>query len=82
MSHSLALIAVALMANWLERSRVLTAAGIAFVMGILLFSGSLYLLVLLDKSALGIITPLGGLFFLLGWLCFVIAVGRGTFSER
>ena len=41
----------------------------SFVMGIALFSGSLYALVLLDIPALGAVTPFGGLCFLLGWLC-------------
>jgi uncharacterized membrane protein YgdD (TMEM256/DUF423 family) len=42
-------------------------AGIAFVTGIILFSGSLYLLALSGVRALGAITPLGGVAFLLGW---------------
>ena len=40
----------------------------SFVMGIALFSGSLYALVLLDFPALGAVTPFGGLCFMLGWL--------------
>lgn len=82
MSHSLALIAVALIAIWAEKDRVLKLSGIAFSMGILLFSGSLYLLVLMDNSALGIITPFGGLFFLVGWVLFVIAAAQGNLSKR
>lgn len=39
-----------------------------FVAGIVLFSGSLYLLVLLDLPALGAVTPFGGLAFISGWL--------------
>jgi uncharacterized membrane protein YgdD (TMEM256/DUF423 family) len=42
-------------------------AGWAFLIGILLFSGSLYLLVLTGKTWLGAITPLGGTAFLAGW---------------
>lgn len=45
-----------------------------FVAGILLFSGSLYLLVLLDLPWLGAVTPLGGVSFILGWL----SLARGT----
>ena len=41
----------------------------SFVIGIALFSGSLYALVLLDIPAFGAVTPFGGLCFLLGWLC-------------
>ena len=44
-------------------------AQISFVIGIGLFSGSLYALVLLDVPALGAVTPFGGLCFMLGWLC-------------
>jgi uncharacterized membrane protein YgdD (TMEM256/DUF423 family) len=39
-----------------------------FTAGILLFSGSLYALVLLDMAALGAVTPVGGVAFILGWL--------------
>ncbi|MNN94587.1 hypothetical protein D3C81_2132390 [compost metagenome] len=44
-------------------------AGGCFALGILLFSGSLYLLTLSGIGKLGIITPFGGLAFLAGWLC-------------
>jgi uncharacterized membrane protein YgdD (TMEM256/DUF423 family) len=43
-------------------------SGYCFVVGILIFSGSLYLLVLTDTSWLGAITPLGGVAFIAGWL--------------
>ena len=43
-----------------------------FVAGIVLFSGSLYLLALTNVKWLGAITPLGGLCFLAGWFCLVI----------
>ncbi len=43
-------------------------AGILFILGIILFSGSLFLLVLTRISIFGAITPLGGVAFLLGWL--------------
>ncbi|KTC64405.1 hypothetical protein AO262_27215 [Pseudomonas fluorescens ABAC62] len=64
--HTLALFGVALLAAHLP-GRLVTWAGIAFVVGILLFSGSLYALTLTGISKLGIITPFGGLAFLLGW---------------
>ena len=64
--HALALLVLA----------VLPAAGRAslalFVAGILLFSGSLYLLALTNIKWLGAITPLGGLCFLAGWLCLAV----------
>lgn len=48
-------------------------SGYLFLMGIILFSGSLYLLVLTNMKFFGIITPIGGLFFILGWinLCYI-----------
>ena len=54
-------------ANW---------AGYLFVAGIILFSGSLYLLVFTHARWLGAVTPLGGVAFLAGWVCMLIAVWR------
>lgn len=73
--HTLALLAVALLAVQIP-GRLLTWAGISFVVGILLFSGSLYLLTLTGVTALGIITPFGGLAFLIGWLILGLAAWR------
>ncbi|SCY87364.1 MULTISPECIES: DUF423 domain-containing protein [unclassified Pseudomonas] len=73
--HTLALLGVALLATHIP-GRVVTWAGISFVVGILLFSGSLYLLTLTGISKLGIITPLGGVAFLIGWLCLGLAAWR------
>ena len=75
MLHALALLALA--ALWQRLGgRLLTAAGVCFCVGILLFSGSLYALTLSGISALGMITPLGGLMFLAGWLCLGLAAWR------
>lgn len=66
--HALALFGVALLA--MQRpTRLVNAAGGLFALGIALFSGSLYLLTLTGISKLGMITPLGGVAFLAGWLC-------------
>jgi uncharacterized membrane protein YgdD (TMEM256/DUF423 family) len=70
--HALALFGVALLAERLP-GRLLTAAGSLFGVGILLFSGSLYALTLSGLGKLGMITPLGGLCFLAGWLCLGLA---------
>jgi len=64
--HALALLAVGLLGRD-GRSRALKLAGWAFATGILLFSGSLYILALTDIRWLGAITPFGGTAFLLGW---------------
>jgi len=63
-------------------SGALRWAGICFGLGILLFSGSLYVLTLVKAtdtvglSKLGIITPFGGSFFIAGWLLLAVAVSR------
>lgn len=68
MYHAFALIAVAwAQAQW--PSRVMVTAGILFVLGTVIFSGSLYLLSLTGQRWMGAITPLGGLAFLAGWGC-------------
>lgn len=64
--HALALLAVGILGRSSDR-RGLRLAGWAFATGILLFSGSLYLLALTDARLLGIVTPFGGSAFLLGW---------------
>ncbi|MFC3942015.1 DUF423 domain-containing protein [Pseudomonas gingeri NCPPB 3146 = LMG 5327] len=73
--HALALFGVALLATHIP-GRLVTWAGVSFTVGILLFSGSLYLLTLTGASKLGIITPFGGLAFLLGWFCLGLAAWR------
>ena len=64
--HALAIFGVALLAMQIQ-GRLVTYAGISFTLGIILFSGSLYLMTLTGATKLGIITPFGGLFFLVGW---------------
>lgn len=53
-----------------------TASGYLFVVGIVFFSGSLYLLSLTGVRWLGAITPIGGLAFIAGWLCLVVAAWK------
>lgn len=74
MLHAVALLVLAVAASQLS-ARVVHRAAVLFEVGILLFSGSLYLLVLLDVSALGAVTPLGGLAMIAGWV--VLAMGAG-----
>ncbi len=75
--HALALFAAAW--TW-ERfpGRAAATAGPAFLAGIVLFSGSLYVLALTGIRVLGAITPLGGVAFLLGWGCLVGAALGGS----
>lgn len=65
--HALALLAVGLLAEHAPDLRLLRWAGWAFATGILLFSGSLYILAMTDIRWLGAVTPLGGTAFLIGW---------------
>ena len=76
MYHGLGLILVALLAGSGLPRKLLTAAALFMVAGVVLFSGSLYMLVLLQTKGLGLITPLGGVCFMLGWLLLVVAALR------
>jgi uncharacterized membrane protein YgdD (TMEM256/DUF423 family) len=72
MYHSIALLAVVLFADKLS-TKLIYKAAYCFMIGIVLFSGSLYLLSTasllgLNFEWLGPITPVGGLFFIIGWL--------------
>jgi len=68
MYHALGLIGVALIHRQAPDSKLLHWAGWLMFAGILLFSGSLYALALLNHTWLGIITPFGGVCFLAAWL--------------
>jgi len=67
MYHALGLIGIGLVATRIEATGI-KVAGSAFLIGILLFSGSLYALALTGQRSLGMITPLGGVAFITGWL--------------
>ncbi|ASA20107.1 DUF423 domain-containing protein [Paenibacillus donghaensis] len=72
MMHALGLILIALVAGqWGERPR-LRWAGRLLTAGILLFSGSLYVLSISGIKVLGAITPLGGICFIAGWICLAL----------
>ncbi len=72
--HSLALLAVGVIALSQPQAALLKTSGWLFILGILVFSGSLYLLSLTGVRWLGAVTPLGGLAFIGGWAC-LAAVG-------
>ncbi|MGI8551301.1 MAG: DUF423 domain-containing protein [Dehalococcoidia bacterium] len=76
MYHALALLGVSYAAyRW--GGGLTTAAGWLFVGGVVLFSGSLYVLAISGIKVLGAITPLGGLCFLAGWACLGLAAWKG-----
>ena len=74
MIHSLALILLGLFE--FQKKQIVKAARWGFAFGILFFSGSLYALALSGNKALGAITPLGGLAFMVGWLAFGYAAAK------
>lgn len=79
MYHALGLLAIAILAEKFKNNWI-NWAGSSFIIGIILFSGSLYLLTFLkieDSSAVklvGPVTPIGGLFFIAGWIFLLLAV--------
>jgi uncharacterized membrane protein YgdD (TMEM256/DUF423 family) len=79
MYHALALLAVAVLAGRSATTGHRVAAA-AFILGIVLFSGSLYAMTIADDSwrKLGAVTPLGGLAFLIGWASLALAAWRAT----
>lgn len=75
MYHGIGLIVVAwALSQW--QNSLTTAAGWCFIAGILIFSGSLYTLSLTGIGWLGMVTPIGGLAFIAGWGCLIIAAFR------
>lgn len=74
MFHSVGLLLVGIVAQWMTNSSLLNWAGWSMAVGILLFSGSLYLMSVTGIRWLGAVTPFGGVAFLAGWLLLVLAV--------
>ncbi|MBL1141182.1 MAG: DUF423 domain-containing protein [Proteobacteria bacterium] len=72
--HALGLILIGIIAINIPINLWIKNAGWMMFSGIILFSGSLYLLSILNIRWLGMITPLGGLLFILSWLCLCIAI--------
>jgi uncharacterized membrane protein YgdD (TMEM256/DUF423 family) len=72
MYHAFAILITALALVRLD-GPLIRAAGWCFAAGIVLFSGSLYTLALTGITVLGAITPIGGLAFLAGWACLIVA---------
>ncbi|MEZ5016010.1 MAG: DUF423 domain-containing protein [Flavipsychrobacter sp.] len=81
--HSFALLVVGITYQYLP-FRLVKLAGLLFTIGILLFSGSLYIITALKMNgsvglkSFGIITPIGGLFFIAGWVTLII----GFFKKK
>jgi uncharacterized membrane protein YgdD (TMEM256/DUF423 family) len=74
MYHALALLLVALLLSRAQESPTFfTLAGWAFIVGTIIFSGSLYALSLTNIKWLGAITPVGGVAYIFGWGCLAVA---------
>jgi uncharacterized membrane protein YgdD (TMEM256/DUF423 family) len=73
---------IAFMRLQVSESKLLSCAGWLMFIGILLFSGSLYLLVLLNLKWLGMITPVGGVCFIIAWLLIAIFAAKKTHHSR
>ena len=74
--HTLALFGIVVLFLTAGQNRWLSIAATCFVLGIVIFSGSLYTLALTQINWLGAITPIGGLFFLAGWSCLGISASK------
>jgi uncharacterized membrane protein YgdD (TMEM256/DUF423 family) len=78
MLHSIVLIVVGLAIEHWGRHWALVYASWAFALGIVLFSGSLYVLALTSMKWLGPITPVGGLAFMAGWALLALGIWQNT----
>lgn len=78
MSHSIVLLVVlVLIEQWGKHWALVYASGF-YVAGILLFSGSLYLLALTGMKWLGPVTPIGGLALIVGWALLLVGIWQNT----
>jgi len=81
MFHALALVLVGLLAARID-SRCLTAAGVAFLLGIVLFSGGLYAWLFTGIKPFVHVVPFGGFSWIVGWLLLACAACRGASQSR
>ncbi len=74
--HSFALIVAGIFAHFWPETKHFKTAGISFLIGIVIFSGSLYLYTLTGNKTFGMITPVGGLSFIIGWGLLIMALWK------
>jgi len=74
--HAVAMLVIAALCALAPHNRLVRVAGWCMCLGIVVFSGSLYALALTGWTRLGMITPFGGLSFMLAWLLLAIAAAR------
>jgi uncharacterized membrane protein YgdD (TMEM256/DUF423 family) len=75
---ALAIVAVGLLATLGRGGAALEFAGWSFLVGSIVFSGSLYVLAATGMKSLGMITPIGGLIMLAGWIALAVAASKST----
>ena len=71
--HALAMLGVGVLMNQMP-SKMIRYSSLFFFLGILFFSGSLYVLCLTGEKILGAVTPIGGIFFILGWIFLILGI--------
>ncbi|MDP7028434.1 MAG: DUF423 domain-containing protein, partial [Candidatus Marinimicrobia bacterium] len=71
MFHTIAILILGLI-NKIQPEIQLSMAGWSFMFGIILFSGSLYIIAITGIKSLGIITPIGGILFIIGWVFLIL----------
>lgn len=74
--HALGLILIGILIQLLPQASLLRVSGWLLFIGVLLFSGSLYLLVFSGARQLGMLTPIGGTAFLVGWALLTLAIWK------
>lgn len=78
--HTFALLAVGILMNF-NQSKTLTWSAYLFTTGIILFSGSLYLMAFTGVKGLGIITPFGGITWIAAWILLIVHSSKVTTSK-
>ncbi|TNF92185.1 MAG: DUF423 domain-containing protein [Gammaproteobacteria bacterium] len=74
--HALGIILIGILIKQNPESTLLFASAVSLIIGVVVFSGSLYALSLTETRILGMITPLGGLAFIIGWLLMAVGIFR------
>ncbi len=74
--HAAAILVCGLILLHVPRSRLVSGAAWAFLIGVCLFSGSLFLMTLTGVRQLGMITPIGGVSLILGWALLAVGAAR------
>ncbi len=76
--HALGMLLVGVLATQLQNQGALRLSGFLMLAGVVLFSGSLYLLAITGVTWLGAVTPLGGVAFIAAWIVLALAAFRAT----